>query len=243
MRDSPSTAPETPMDNPPLTRTQVRTVDHIAINHYGIPGVVLMENAGRGAAQWLLELGCGQRIVLLCGAGNNGGDGFVIARHLANHGRDVSIILIVPPDKISGDAAINLRIVQATRLPLEVIDPVTDSITLSQRLNDTDWIVDALLGTGATGSVREPYATAIRLMNDSGKPIFAVDLPSGLDADTGEPSGTCVRASATATFVARKTGFDRPAAAESLGQVRVIDIGVPQAVIDEARLADGAADA
>lgn len=231
------------MNNPPLTRTQVRAVDQIAIDRFGIPGIVLMENAGRGAADWLLELGCGERIAILCGAGNNGGDGFVIARHLANRGRQVSILLIVPPEKIRGDAAVNLRIVQAMQLPLEVLDPVANPATLTARLSNADWIVDALLGTGATGSVREPYATTIRLMNASGKPILAVDLPSGLDADTGEPSGACVRASATATFVARKPGFDRPAAAEFLGQVRVIDIGVPQAVIDEARLAHGSGDA
>lgn len=227
------------MNNPPLTRAQVRAVDQIAIDRFKIPGVILMENAGRGAAEWLLELGCGERITILCGAGNNGGDGFVIARHLANRGRKVSIILVIPPEKIRGDAAVNFRIVQAMQLPLERIDPVADSATLNERLSGANWIVDALLGTGATGSVREPYAAAIRLMNASGKPILAVDLPSGLDADTGQPSGACVRASATATFVARKTGFDRPAAAEFLGQVRVIDIGVPQTVIDEARLAHG----
>lgn len=231
------------MNNPPLTRAQVRAVDQIAIDRFKIPGVILMENAGRGAAEWLLELGCGERIAILCGAGNNGGDGFVIARHLANRGRKVSIILVIPPEKIRGDAAVNFRIVQAMQLPLERIDPVADSTTLNERLSGANWIVDALLGTGATGSVREPYAAAIRLMNASGKPILAVDLPSGLDADTGQPSGACVRASATATFVARKTGFDRPGAAEFLGQVRVIDIGVPQSVIDEARLAHGSGDA
>jgi len=235
-----------PDELPPLTREQVRRVDAIAIERYGMPGILLMENAGRGAAELLRSLGA-DRVAVCCGRGNNGGDGFVIARHLANAGRDVRVLLFADPKDLRGDAAVNFAALGGTDVPRTVLAGDLDHETLVDALAGSRWIVDALLGTGATGLPRPPYPEVIRAINTAaagaGVKVLAVDLPSGLDADAGEPFrdgagryGPCVKADVTATFVARKVGFDKPSSREFTGEVVVIDIGVPEAVIEEARM-------
>ena len=209
-----------------LTREQVRDVDRRAIDEYGLPGLVLMENAGRNSAEWLRSLGIAGCVVICCGKGNNAGDGFVIARHLENAGVDARILLCVRPSSLSDDAATNFHVLQRAKSRL-VFPPVD----WGSELAHADWIVDALLGTGTQGVVREPFVTAIAAINGANRKVFAVDLPSGLDCDTGTPLGCCVQADYTATFVAKKPGFDLPGAAEWTGQVRVIDIGVPHALL------------
>lgn len=219
--------------NTTLTRAQVRDVDHRAIDEYGLPGVVLMENAGRGAVDLLCRLSCKGPVVICAGKGNNGGDGFVMARHLAIRGIEVQVVLCCDPHQLQGDAAINYRVLQRAGLTgVELADNVTAE-RLAPLLNSADWIVDALLGTGSQGMVREPYRTAIEAINNSGRRVFAVDLPSGMDCDTGTPCGVCVKATVTATFVARKPGFDRPEATALTGPVTVIDIGVPPRLLEE----------
>lgn len=210
-----------------LTRAQVRSVDRIAIEEYGLPGVVLMENAGRGCAELLRRQLPSGRVVICCGRGNNGGDGFVIARHLENAGINILVLLFTPPDSISGDAAINLGVLVKSNTPLVVVALPQDNDWLKQELDRADWIVDALLGTGTTGPIREPYLSAINLINAAGKPVLAVDLPSGLDCDTGQTLGPCIRAEMTATFVAIKPGFQFSGSIPWLGKIHVIDIGVP----------------
>ncbi len=214
-----------------LSRAEVRHVDRRAIDEFGLPGVVLMENAGRNAAAVLLSTGVTGRVVICCGKGNNGGDGFVIARHLDNAGVDVRVLLACDPEDDIGDAAIFLRVIQSARLPLRRI-PTSAFDEWQHELQSAEWIVDALLGTGLTGPVREPYVTAINAINMSGCKVLAVDLPSGMDADTGQPLGACVRATRTVTFVARKIGFDQPGAEQWTGPVDVVDIGVPRALLD-----------
>jgi len=216
-----------------LTRHEVRDVDRRAIHDYGLPGVVLMENAGRGAAEWLVELGVHGPVVLCCGKGNNGGDGFVIARRLDFLGFDVRVLVCADPATLTGDAAINYGVLVQAKLSLRILNLPADVQKLTAELAGAEWIVDALLGTGATGEVREPFLTAIECINASGKQVLAVDIPSGLDCDTGLPLEASVRATATATFVARKVGFDQPAAREFTGQVRVVDIGIPRKLLEE----------
>lgn len=211
-----------------LAREQVRDVDRRAIELFGMSGIVLMENAGRNAAEWLRSLGITGRVVICCGKGNNGGDGFVMARHLENAGIDVRVLLSVTPSSFSGDAAVNLNILERSGTCLR--SPPAD---WDAELAEADWIVDALLGTGTQGTIREPYVSAIDSINRAHRKVFAVDLPSGMDCDTGLPLGCCVRANHTATFVARKTGFDVPGADQWTGQVRVMDIGVPRALLKE----------
>ena len=214
-----------------MTRQQVREIDERAIREFGMPGIVLMENAGRGTAELLLRLAAPESVVICAGKGNNGGDGFVIARHLENRGVGVRVLLFCDPAELKGDAATNHRIIAAAGTPLRSLPATVTEATLTAELQGADWIVDALLGTGTQGDVREPYATVINAINRSGAHVLAVDLPSGLDCDTGRPLGPCVRAEQTATFVARKTGFDAPGATGWTGAVHVIDIGVPRAML------------
>ena len=228
------------MENVRLNRQQSREIDRIAIEEYGLPGTVLMENAGRGAAEWLVELGIHGPAAICCGKGNNGGDGFVIARHLANRGCSVSLLLFSPPDQLTGDAAIAYGVVERMRLPCVQIPDSLGWEDVRRQLAQADWIVDALLGTGTKGAPREPFASAIRAINESARKVLAVDLPSGLDCETGEAAGECIRADATATFVSQKTGFDSPAARPFLGTVRVISIGAPAAILDRVRGREGA---
>jgi NAD(P)H-hydrate epimerase len=216
-----------------LSRQQVREFDRRAIEELGIPGVVLMENAGRGAAELVISLGIHGRVVVCCGKGNNGGDGFVIARHLANRGVQVNTILLVRPEELTGDALMNYRILERGRYPLEVMGNAmgdamgdADLDRFKRELDRSEWIVDALFGTGLNGPVRAPFDKIIETINARRGRVLAVDIPSGLDCDTGQPLGATVRASHTVTFVAAKTGFSNPSAPAWLGQVHVADIGV-----------------
>ncbi len=213
-----------------LTREQVRRVDRIAIEELGIPGLILMENAGRNAAAIILERIAApaqdpiQGVVVFCGTGNNGGDGFVIARHLVNAGITVRIALAGRPDRLTPDADANYRICKNMSIPIAPPDQ-TD-------VNPDDLIVDALLGTGFTSQVRDDLAAVIHQLNDTLKrAVIAIDVPSGLDCNTGQPSNATVIADATITFVADKTGFQAPGANRYTGPVHVADIGAPPTII------------
>lgn len=215
-----------------LTRAQIREVDRLAIDEYGIPGVVLMENAGRNAARVIrheiADRGLNGRIVVFCGTGNNGGDGFVIARHLANVGRDVVICMAGDIGRLTDVAGINYRICNAMRLP----DVNADDAAI----RPDDIVVDALLGTGFSGVVREPFAGIIERINRAARAIVvAIDVPSGLDCDSGEPANACIKADVTVTFVAEKVGFQNPRSRAYTGRVVVTDIGAPRGIIDRVR--------
>jgi NAD(P)H-hydrate epimerase len=222
----------------PLSRAEVRDVDRRAIEEYGLPGIVLMENAGRGTAELLIALGISGPVVICAGKGNNGGDGFVIARHLELRGCAARVLLFCDPAGLTGDAATNYRVLQAAGQAGLVLAGAPDPARIRAELAAADWIVDALLGTGTQGELREPFRTAIAAINASGKRVLAVDLPSGMDCDTGEPLGTCVRADHTATFVAPKPGFGTAAAARWTGQVHVIGIGAPRRLLEDVFGAD-----
>ncbi|WP_157605484.1 NAD(P)H-hydrate epimerase [Schlesneria paludicola] len=210
-----------------MTRKQVRAVDERAMKEFGMLGLVLMENAGRNCAELLISLGITGRVVVCCGKGNNGGDGFVISRHLENSGVDVRVLMCVPPETLSGDAATNFQIIQRAGTPI-VVPP----FGWQAELASAEWIVDSLLGTGTQGAVREPFVSAINAINEARRRVLAVDLPSGLDCDTGQPLGCCVRAEHTATFVARKRGFDAERASDWTGSIHVLDIGVPRFLVE-----------
>jgi NAD(P)H-hydrate epimerase len=215
-----------------LSRDEVRALDQRAIHEFGVPGVVLMENAGRGAAELLCALGVPGPVVICCGKGNNGGDGFVIARHLDAAGLTVRILLFARPNELTGDAAINHQIVARTDLPITVHEgPRPDHEAVQRELAAAAWIVDALFGTGLSGPVRPPFDAVIRAINAAPAPVLAVDIPSGLDCDTGRPLGEAVRAAHTATFAARKRGFDSPEAAAYVGRVHVLPLGVPRQLL------------
>jgi len=216
-----------------LTRDEVRQVDRIAIEEYGLPGLVLMENAGRGAAEWLAELAPASTAVA-CGVGNNGGDGFVLARHFLNRGLPVRVLLCGDPTGLRGDALVQAGVLARAGIPLESPPPGEAAGSwLDGVFSQSDWIVDALLGTGLRGEVRDPHRAWIDAIHRAEKPVFALDIPSGLDCDRGTPLGAAVRATCTATFVAWKRGFLEPQAREWLGECRVIDIGLPPGLLEQ----------
>ncbi len=223
-----------------LSRAEVREVDRVAIEAYGVPGVVLMENAGAGAARLLEAAGIDGPVAIVCGKGNNGGDGFVIARHLDVAGREVHLLLACLPPDVRGDAAVNLAVAERSGLAITCLAE-GDQAAWEQALSGTRWIVDALLGTGAVGAPSGVVATAIDAINAVRRRrdvrVLAVDLPSGLDCDTGATPGACVRADITATFVAPKRGFDIPGVSAFTGPVHVIGIGAPRAAVCSAERA------
>ena len=213
-----------------LTRDQVREVDRRAIHELGLPGIVLMENAARALAEVALEMiGGRRRVLVVCGGGNNGGDGYAVARHLHNRGAAVSILATKSVAELNGDAATNARVATAMGLSIQSATPA------AVRAAEVDLIIDALLGTGLTEPPREDAAGLIGAMNAHPAAVLAVDVPSGLDCDTGRPLGACVRADRTVTFVAEKAGFSEAAARAFLGEVSVGDIGVPPDLVEAVR--------
>lgn len=219
-----------------LTRDQVRRVDQLAIDRFGLPGIVLMENAGRGCVDCLGALGCRGPVAVLCGAGNNAGDGFVIARHLSVRKISSVCILANDPAKLTGDAATNFQALDKLGLPWFVAAAV-EQLRWTDALFHAEWIVDALLGTGAIGPPRPAFAELIERSNAAAGRRLAVDLPSGLDCDTGQVSQPTFRAQHTCTFVAAKPGLLRAEAQPYVGELHVLDIGVPANVVTAAQQA------
>jgi NAD(P)H-hydrate epimerase len=229
-----------------LTREQSRELDRRATAEYGIPSIVLMENAGRGCVDVLERLGIHGPVAIFCGKGNNAGDGFVIARHLEIRGHACRVILLCAPNELRGDAATNFAILQ--KCNTKIVDlslqragpslaPTHHSLhnLLNHHAAGAAWLVDAMLGTGAVGEPQPPFDAAIDWINSRGSKtqVLAVDVPSGLDCDTGKPAAHTVRADHTCTFAAMKIGFTQPAAKLYLGKAHVCDIGSPPRLIDE----------
>lgn len=219
-----------------LTREQVRRVDQLAEHQYGMTPLVLMENAGRGAATIINEkFGSSSNALICCGPGNNGGDGCVIARHLHNAGWTVRVMVTGDQSKMSPDMLANYRIIESMGLEPMIATDHDAQQAMINTIDQNELVIDALLGTGFQGQVRSPLAELIEAMNDSPKQsLIAIDIPSGLECDAGTPTNATIRADQTITFVAPKVGFSSPEAASFLGQVDVVDIGVPQEAISEA---------
>ena len=221
------------MDPHTIDRRQSRELDRRAEVEFGILGLVLMENAGRGVADTLCKLRPAGPVVICCGKGNNAGDGFVIARHLDLRGHAVRVLLWADPDQLSADAATNFRILEKTDVPVSLFGSEHDAPRLSEQLRGAAWIVDALLGTGAHGEPRPPLDAVIDQLNAAAPPKLAVDLPSGLDCDSGHAARCTIRAAHTCTFVAQKPGFLQPGVDEYTGRVHVLDIGAPRCLVEE----------
>ena len=225
--------------SPTITRQQSREVDRRAIEQYGMTGLILMENAGRGTADVLCRLaetdsgGRLERVVVCCGKGNNAGDGFVIARHLDLRGVEIRVLVWAEPAELTGDAGTNFNILRHASVPIEVFGNRHDAARLAEHLAGADWIVDALLGTGVRGEPRPPLDEVIDQLNAAVAKRLAVDLPSGLDCDTGEVARHTIRAAETCTFVAMKQGFTIAGAGEYTGRIHVLDIGAPRRLVEE----------
>jgi hydroxyethylthiazole kinase-like uncharacterized protein yjeF len=214
-----------------MTRDEVRAFDSWAINTLGIPGVVLMENAGRSCAELIsdkLKDVTEPKVCIFCGTGNNGGDGYVIARHLINHGIQVAVVVCGDRDKIKGDAKTNLDILERMGRPVELLNPADNDIAeqVEHSSAGAGIIVDSLFGTGLRGQLSDEYGRLIESINACNSPVLAVDIPSGLDCDAGEPLGGAIRAAWTVTFVAVKKGFVSASAAQYTGEIFVASIGI-----------------
>ncbi len=217
-----------------LSRNQVRQIDELAQSRYGIPGIVLMENAGRGAARIIdQQYGPHGIAFIACGTGNNGGDGLVIARHLHNADWTVRVVIAGNPVSMSPDCAANDRVLQAMNVERFVAGDAGDLLPFCEIIGAGTVVIDAMLGTGFKGTVRPVLAAFIdRLNSVPKKALVAVDVPSGLDCDTGVPGGTAVCADLTITFVAMKPGFLTDSGRLFTGQCHVVDIGVPGELIE-----------
>jgi len=225
-----------------LSCDQIRRIDRLAIEQLGIPGVVLMENAGRRAAAVVRRLVRRRlnlplhtaRATIICGGGNNGGDGYVMARHLVGWGMQIQVYSAVDVASLRGEAAINASIVRRMCLPIHSVVDAAQLTARADAWNTAHILVDALLGTGVRGSVREHAAAVIGRINRAGAThVLSVDVPSGLDGDSGEAPVCAVRADVTVTFVASKRGFDAPSAKPHIGRVIVADIGIPPSLVDQ----------
>jgi hydroxyethylthiazole kinase-like uncharacterized protein yjeF len=255
-----------------LTRAQVRELDRRAIEEYGIPSLLLMENASRACAieaERILRLHGVQRAmrklrgpgskddiprnvdelerwksgltefpepaVILCGPGNNGGDGLAIARTLFNRGFAVQVFMVgIEPGLAKGDVATNVKLLERLGVPITPLMDAAAVESIREQAESAALVVDALFGTGLDRTLEDAFRAAIKLANDSGVPILAVDIPSGLDADTGDVHGLSIKAEVTVTFVAAKPGFAAKAGPSFCGKVVVAEIGIPRQYVEEA---------
>lgn len=250
--NSHSTAAENERSVFVFDRASIREVDRLAMREFAIPGIVLMENAARHAADVALELVEGiprPTVTILCGGGNNGGDGFAVARHLANAGLSVRLGLLTPISKLRGDALVNATIARRMKIPMAALLALSPSssraasrsasshgASVAQLTKGTHLIVDALFGTGLDRPLAGAALSTVRAINAIAQrrsvPVLALDLPSGLDADAGIALGDAVRADVTVTFAGLKRGFLNASAWPMLGEVVVADIGVPRQLLE-----------
>lgn len=229
-----------------VSTSQIRDIDRIAINDYGIPETILMENAGLEAIRFLEEsYGSlnGRRVGVFCGKGNNGGDGFVIARHLLLMGVEVEVYLLADSGSLKGNAGLNMEIFR--KIGGEVKECQTDAALgkLGVSIRHADILVDAILGIGITSELKGIYKTAVEKINKSEGFCFSVDIPTGLCSDRGAVFGLHVKADATVTFGFPKTGMVFHPAVESVGQMKAVNISFPLKLLEispcDAYLLDG----
>ncbi len=221
------------------TAEEMQELDRKSIEIYRIPGIVLMENAGRGAAEVISGTFPdirSKKIAVIAGKGNNGGDGFVIARYLLNQGNLVRVYLLTDPKGLRGDAETNFNIFHRMRGEVVPVPSSKDYIKVKRDIEKFDILIDGIFGTGLDAEVRGYYREVIDHLNTIQKPMVAIDIPSGLDADTGKPLGTAVRATLTITFGLPKIGHLIPPGIDYAGKVKVIDIGIPKRLVEEERI-------
>lgn len=217
-----------------VTAEEMRNIDQYSIQKIGIPGIVLMENAGLGVVNAIDERYGESRpkVSIFAGKGNNGGDGLVVARHLVNRGYNVQTYIMAEAKAFTGDALINLQIARNMNLPSEFILSDGDFEKHKERIFSSDILIDGIFGTGLKGAVRGFAANVIEFLNSTGLSIVAIDLPSGLDANTGKVEGPCIWAVLTVTMALPKRGLLMFPGANYVGELQVVDIGVPYEVIE-----------
>ena len=223
-----------------LTSDQMRACDKEAIRTYGIQGLLLMENAGRAVAETareMLKTLDGKTIFIFCGTGNNGGDGFVAARHLIHYGTKVHVYVMGKKKAVHGDAKVNLRILEKFIRDKENKLLLLNEFRSTKQFPKADLVIDALLGTGFKGKLRPTYRRVIEWINKSGIPCLAIDLPSGVDANSGSAADSAIRADVTVTMAQKKIGLVLGAGRQHAGRVLVADIGIPRRIYEEEKSA------
>ncbi len=217
------------------TASQMQNLDRRAINDFGIPGIVLMENAGRGTVDAIYrhfpDIGS-KKVIIFAGRGNNGGDGFVIGRHLINRGIEVNVFLLTNKEKVSGDARINLELYQKMGSLYE-LKSEEDLFNFKNLISQGGLIVDAILGTGLKSEVSGLYREVIHYINSLPIPVVAVDIPSGIDANTGKVLGIAIRADLTVTFGLPKIGLVIHPGLSLVGNLEVVDISIPDYLVEQ----------
>jgi len=218
-----------------VSTTQMREIDRVAIEEYGIPETILMENAGLESIKFLEEYGSleGKRIGVFCGKGNNGGDGFVIARHLHLRGVDVALYLLAKQESLKGDAKLNMDIYLAIGGRMKVLLSDTDIKKHKIAIKHADLLVDAIIGTGINGELKGIYKTVVEKINEWKRFCLAIDIPTGLCSDKGAIYPLHVNADATIAFGHAKTGTMFHPAVESVGVQKAVNISFPTKVLDE----------
>ncbi len=217
------------------TARQMQEIDRLTIDEFGIQGRVLMENAGLQtvlAIERFFGALQGTKVCIVCGKGNNGGDGMVIARHLHNRGACVSIVLLGEKSALKGAAKLNLEAALMMELELTEATSTDELQAVAEKTISSRIIVDAIFGTGLNSAPRQFYQTVIDLINAAGKPVVSVDIPTGLDASTGNVLGSCIKAALTVTFGLPKIGLIYGTNRRYAGQLEIVDIGIPRTVID-----------
>lgn len=208
-----------------VTVKQIQMLDDAAINIYGLPSLVLMENAGRRVFEEIMKAYRPAVVTVVCGVGNNAGDGFVTARHLNNAGVKTSLILIGGPGQLKQDALVNYRILKRLKYPVKETTRLAGcALTM---IRESDVVVDALFGVGLNREIIEPFKNVIETINREAKKIVAVDIPSGLDGTSGKIHGVCIKAKITVTFSFAKRGFYRNDGPRKTGKIIVAGIGIP----------------
>jgi len=219
-----------------ITPEKMREIDRRTQEEFDIPATILMENAGRAVFQTAMEMlneKQEKKVTVVCGRGNNGGDGFVAARHLMNNEIDVSIFLVANAKELKREAEANYHRAEKVAKTMGKVIEVLKEENLSSfkvELEDTSLIIDGIFGTGLAREVGEPEKSIIQLINDSEKPVLAVDVPSGLDAANGKVLGVCIKATKTVTFARPKTGFIGNE--KYTGETITADISIPRALLN-----------
>lgn len=213
-----------------VTPFEMRKIDQRAIEQFGIPGIVLMENAALKVVEVVERVYClknRDRVIVLVGAGNNGGDGLAVARHLFFRSIEVEVFLLAPEDAVSGDAKVNLDVAKKLGLSLSLVQDEDDILRLEQRLKSATLVVDAIFGTGLSRPVEGIFAQVIELVNRVAVPVVAVDIPSGINGADGHVMGIAIRASHTVTFGYPKRGHLLYPGRKYRGELHVVPIGLP----------------
>lgn len=218
-----------------VTRKEIAAIDRCAIEEYKIPSIILMENAGRCAAEVALKMlkkQKGKKVSLFAGKGNNGGDGMVAARHLTNNGCEITCYLLGERERILSETTKkNLQILERMKLSLRAIPNLDSLLNLRREIEESALFLDAIFGIGLTGKVRSPYREIIEFLNGLKKPMLSLDIPSGLDADTGVVAETAIIATETVTFALPKKGLFLNDGPKYSGKITVAEISIPEELL------------